>query len=321
MRQRPQKIGPRRGLTVLVLLGWLVLGIALAPPGFAEGVPNDVCADCHDEIAEAFANTAHGIYFLSRPALAEYGCESCHGSAAQHIEEGTAESIINPARHDQFGGKEMCLTCHDDAGFDDWAFSHHNTGGLNCADCHQMHADVGVHAQSLKAELPGLCYDCHTGVRAAFVMPSHHPVREGMLDCSDCHAPHGGTVSLTHEGSGRELCFSCHADKEGPFVYEHAPANEDCMLCHTPHGSVANDLLREGEPALCLNCHAMHFHATVEGVDGPFSAPQAPERTGISTPDGWKRGMLTKCTQCHTGIHGTDMPSQSISTGGNALTR
>jgi DmsE family decaheme c-type cytochrome len=152
-------------------------------------------------------------------------------------------------------------------------------------------------------------------------MPSHHPIAEGKISCLDCHNAHGGSVSFTLDDSGRELCFSCHAEKEGPFLFEHAPVNEDCMLCHAPHGTVADNLLKQTEPTLCLNCHAMHFHGSIEGIDGPFTPPQAPERAGISTPDGFKQAMLTKCTQCHTEIHGSDMPSQSISTGGNALTR
>jgi predicted CXXCH cytochrome family protein len=108
---------------------------------------------------------------------------------------------------------------------------------------------------------------------------------------------------------------------EGPFIYEHPPVTEDCMICHTPHGSVANSLLKQGEPALCLNCHSMHFHAGIVGVDGEFDTPQAPERGGFSTPDAWKRVMLTKCTQCHSEIHGSDLPSQSISGQGRSLTR
>jgi DmsE family decaheme c-type cytochrome len=152
-------------------------------------------------------------------------------------------------------------------------------------------------------------------------MPSHHPVREGKMSCLDCHNPHGGRVGLAQDDSGRELCFSCHPEKEGPFIYEHAPVSEDCMTCHTPHGSVADNLLIQTEPTLCLNCHAMHFHASVEGWDGNFGVPMAPERAGFSTPDGWKKGMLTKCTQCHTEIHGSDLPSQSISTSGTGLTR
>jgi mono/diheme cytochrome c family protein len=84
---------------------------------------------------------------------------------------------------------------------------------------------------------------------------------------------------------------------------------------------VADNLLKQQEPTLCLNCHSMHFHAGVVGVDGEFDTPQAPDRGGVSTPDAWKRVMLTKCTQCHTEIHGSDLPSQSISGQGRALTR
>jgi DmsE family decaheme c-type cytochrome len=238
-----------------------------------------------------------------------------------HVEEGTAETILNPAKQDQFGSAVLCLNCHEDRQFDEWAFSSHNTAGLNCASCHSAHQAVDAGAGFAKQDVPELCYECHSDVRASFYMPSHHPVKEGKMSCLDCHAPHGGDVALVHESSGRELCFSCHGEMEGPFVYEHQPVNEDCQICHSPHGSVADNLLVENEPTLCLNCHDMHFHATVEGVDGAFTIPRDPSRNGESTPDGWKRGFLTKCTQCHTAVHGSDLPSQATSGGGTGLTR
>jgi hypothetical protein len=49
--------------------------------------------------------------------------------------------------------------------------------------------------------------------------------------------------------------------------------------------------------------------------------PLDPSRNSESTVDGWKKVMLTKCTQCHSMIHGSDLPSQEISNGGGALTR
>ena len=302
---------------------WFCLALFAAllwmhPPAVqAGGVANEVCAACHDEISEAFALTPHGRYLSERPGMAEYSCEACHGSAAEHVEEGDPDKIINPAKQDQFGS-QMCLTCHDDAEFDDWSFAHHNAADLNCASCHTVHSGT---AGGMKKSTPDLCYDCHSDVRAASLMPSHHPVAEGKMSCQDCHNPHGGQTQYTLNASSRELCFSCHADIEGPFVYEHAPVNEDCMICHSPHGTVADKLLKQTEPALCLNCHPMHFHAAVEGWDGAFATPQTPERAGVSTPDGWKLGMLTKCTQCHTEVHGSDHPSQAASTAGNALTR
>jgi len=301
---------------VIMLLG--TVSSANQPPPDAALVGNETCADCHDEISEAFHRTIHGLAYKADQSGWSVSCESCHGPGSAHVEEGDPELIINPANTDQFDGSETCLNCHKTESLDDWAYSHHNSADVNCSSCHSVHT---TSEQIVRKSSPELCYECHTDVRAASYMPSHHPVAEGKIECRDCHNPHGGSLSLTADDTGRELCFGCHGEKEGPFVYEHAPVNEDCLSCHTPHGSVADNLLIQTEPGLCLNCHAMHFHATIEGVEGEFVPPLAPERASLSTHDAWKRGMLTKCTQCHTEIHGTDLPSQSISTGGNALTR
>ncbi len=301
--------------------GWVVLivGLLLVASAAQADIPNDVCMSCHDDMEDSFAKTPHGVYLSGHPTLADNSCESCHGAGNAHVEtEGDPDAIINPAGQDQFDTQVLCLTCHSGHQFDDWAFSSHNAAGVGCASCHVVHGEAG---HSFKAEPPDLCYTCHSDVRAAAHMPSHHPIGEGKLSCQDCHGAHGETPTLVMDGSGNELCYSCHAAKEGPFVYEHAPATEDCKICHVPHGSVADNLLVQAEPALCLNCHPMHFHAAIEGWDGSFGTPQTPERAGESTPEGWKIAMLTKCTQCHTAMHGTDLPSQTISSGGNALTR
>lgn len=304
---------------MLAANGVLILGLILIGTGMVgAAVTNDVCADCHEELCEEFHKTPHGTYFSTNSQLAGASCESCHGSALAHIESGAPEDIVNPARQDQFGGEELCLSCHTGHQFDDWAFSAHNAADVTCSDCHTVHAvDGAVVSQST----PDLCYSCHSDVRAAANMPSHHPIAEGKMECQDCHGLHGAPARFVMEDTGRELCLSCHTEKEGPFVYEHAPVEEDCMICHTPHGSVANNLLVQNQPSLCLSCHPMHFHATAMSVDGDFDTPQAPERAGSSTPDSFERGMLTNCSQCHIEIHGSDLPSQEISTGGNALTR
>jgi DmsE family decaheme c-type cytochrome len=298
---------------LFVLAGfWLTAG-----PAWAQGVSKDVCADCHD-LVEAFDKTPHGIYFADDVRLSEAACRSCHGPATEHIEEGDPAKIINPANDDQFSAASLCLNCHQDQTFDDWEFSEHHAADVSCASCHVVH-EAGY--ASLKKQGPELCYDCHSDVRAAAYMPSRHPIAEGKIGCTDCHNVHGGSTPFAHDGTGRELCFTCHAEVEGPFVYEHAPVEEDCMICHAPHGAVADKLLKQSEPALCLNCHAMHFHATIEGLDGDFVPPADSNLLVQSTPDGWRRGMLTKCTQCHSSVHGSDLPAQAISTGGNALTR
>lgn len=323
MKKHPESRPFGFGITVVMLAGiiWMFSAVAWGgkTPEGAVLVGDETCLSCHDDIGENYAKTLHG-------ALSEFSsggksvilCESCHGPGSAHAEEMDPELIVNPAKDDQFEESSTCLTCHNTEQFDNWTFAHHNGGDVSCSSCHKVHTEAKEWTQE---EVLDLCYQCHAEVRAETMMPSHHPVREGKMSCLDCHNPHGGQTAFSMEFTNREMCFSCHPEKEGPFIFEHAPANEDCMLCHNPHGSVADNLLISNEPTLCLNCHSMHFHATIEGWDGDFTDPLEPSRNGTSTPEGWKIGMLTKCTQCHTAIHGSDMPSQTISTGGNALTR
>ncbi len=300
------------------LLLMIVFVILLTSQSILAGVSDEVCSSCHDEVTSDFGATAHGIYFSSKSHLSDATCETCHGSGIDHIEDGNPEMIINPANSGQFGAKELCLTCHKSHKFNNWNFSAHGNADLTCADCHTVHAKVEKHVVKRSSDN---CLKCHTDVRASLSMPSHHPIGEGKLECVDCHGAHGEPARLTMDNSGAELCYSCHAEKEGPFVYEHAPVMEDCMICHSPHGTIADNLLKQSEPSLCLSCHPMHFHATVVSVDGDFATPQAPERAGTSDYDSMERGFTTKCTQCHTEIHGSDLPSQATSTGGQALTR
>ncbi len=67
-----------------------------------------------------------------------------------------------------------------------------------------------------------------------------------------------------------ETCTTCHAEKRGPFLWEHQPVNEDCTNCHTPHGSNITPLLKSRPPFLCDECH-----------DGPHNS-QAPYGTAVA---------------------------------------
>ena len=151
-------------LTALLLVAAVAAFGSLAGSARAGDVDNETCLACHDDVGENFQFTAHGTYFESRPALTEFGCESCHGSGVDHIDDPTPENILNPANAGQFGSTVLCLQCHKDTQFDEWDFSHHNSADLNCSSCHVVHAS---HAQSLKKPTPELCYDCHSNVRAA----------------------------------------------------------------------------------------------------------------------------------------------------------
>ena len=75
------------------------------------------------------------------------------------------------------------------------------------------------------------------------------------MSCSSCHNPHDGNrPKMIGADSVNELCYKCHTEKRGPFLFEHAAVREDCVSCHDPHGSNHKRLLvaEDAEPVLEL---------------------------------------------------------------------
>jgi DmsE family decaheme c-type cytochrome len=144
---------------------------------------------------------------------------------------------------------------------------------------------------------PNVCYTCHKEERSEFFKSSHHPVREGQMACSECHNPHGddGTGFMVQAVS-REKCTACHAEKRGPFLWEHAPAAQDCTLCHLPHGSNQPALLKKRVPQLCQECHDPAGHPSVS-------------YNGSKLPSAFMQ--VKSCMNCHSAVHGSNHPSGS----------
>ena len=106
-----------------------------------------------------------------------------------------------------------------------------------------------------------VCGKCHLDIKARFNRRSHHPLVEGRITCSNCHQPHGSMYpSMIKTPSVNQLCYKCHAEKRGPFMWQHPPVDENCATCHTPHGSVHEWLLVEKVPNLCQGCHDSTTH-------------------------------------------------------------
>ena len=142
------------------------------------------------------------------------------------------------------------------------------------------------------------------------------------MTCGDCHNPHGELT--THERTN-DLCLDCHTRYQGPFVFGHAPVEDDCTICHDPHGSVANNLLVQNEPFMCLQCHEGHFHLLRESnfdadpTDATLPTDAANIVNSAHGSEGFQTSLGTKCTTCHKVVHGSDFPSQPLS--GKGLTR
>jgi DmsE family decaheme c-type cytochrome len=190
-----------------------------------------------------------------------------------------------------------CMSCHRGDTHTWWAGSAHDDADLGCTACHTVHVAVNPVADPVAVN--GLCYQCHTQVRSAAKMRSRHPIEEGRTACVDCHNPHGSsTEALLAEPTLNDNCYRCHAEKRGPFLFEHAPVTEDCGSCHQPHGSINDALLTVRTPFLCQQCHSAAFH------------PSLPT-TGSGLPGGAaNQNLLSKnCLNCHSQVHGSNHPS------------
>lgn len=258
-----------------------------------------LCKACHPTQAQSYALTPHSK--LSRDPRDEtqaLGCEMCHGPGRAHFTAGGGRGVggIISFRPDgpETGEKqnEACLKCHQKGSKLFWAAGAHQERGLRCVSCHTLMKKVSVANQLKKPEVMEVCFQCHTLQKAQLYRSSHMPIREKKVTCTDCHNPHGTlTDKLLKANSVNELCYTCHAELRGPFLWEHPPARENCLYCHNPHGSIYRKLLVINPPRLCQNCHIETEHNTdPQGLDSRFL-------------------LNRSCLNCHSRVHGSNHPS------------
>lgn len=270
----------------------------------ADYIGDDNClAKCHqhDQILSDFQHSVHGEQIASETGLPLVNCESCHGAGSLAVEHAEKEKKCNTKELLPIGDfpsqaqSLICLKCHSAVStpvLTHWNASSHANSDVSCFDCHMLHQ--GPSQKVPREEMAELCYGCHQEIRADYAQFSHHPVPENKMVCTDCHNPHGTTSDFDLIGmTVKETCTSCHMDKQGPFVYEHADVTNECTNCHRPHGSPNNPLLTVSQPFLCMQCHTGHLDS------------HRPTLENASI----KSGFYNRCTDCHSAVHGSNVPS------------
>jgi DmsE family decaheme c-type cytochrome len=298
--------------------------------GPATYVGAKVCESCHELAKREFSQTVMGKILLEHPRdeVEGRGCETCHGPGSVYV-AAMAKAMAHGAKPDQpvhgpsVGGvisfrpdggqtpdeqNAVCLTCHNRGAQAFWRASTHASRGLRCTDCHfimrkispRFQLRVAMESNPFVTTRPEtqVCLRCHLQKKMQINLPSHMPLREGLMVCTDCHNPHGGPYpDQLVRATVNEVCYTCHAEKRGPFLWIHPPEVQSCLNCHTPHGSVNRFLLKLRPPRLCQQCHIGSFHP---------SEPHAPGEVFV---------FGSACLHCHSAIHGSNAP------GGYALTR
>jgi DmsE family decaheme c-type cytochrome len=274
---------------------------ATAPASEQTALP--ACTDCHDAM-KTFGSNPHAHGLAKKGEVPNALCESCHGDGRAHIEGGgDKEKIYRPAG--VAGANKTCLTCHDVSTdrISRHGGVHANSATVNCLTCHSIHSSEQRAPHLLAKPQLALCENCHATQVASFRnKPYAHRLGRGGMECASCHEPHGlpGRENLRTTRAGELPCLSCHAEKRGPFVFQHgAQAVGDCLTCHEPHGSSNPKQLKRATVAqLCIECHSP--------TATPTLGSQPPSFHNLSLP------RYQNCTTCHVAVHGSNRDPQLL---------
>jgi DmsE family decaheme c-type cytochrome len=271
-------------------------------------VGDDTCTTCHEAEGKGLHATLHGKAQNERtPAASGRSCETCHGPGKAHVDSGDATRIKRFTAISPREASDTCLTCHNRGVHANWKGSPHDSRNMSCITCHSVHSPKSAKAQLKTMSEIDTCATCHKPQAMKVRRTQHMPITEGKMSCSSCHNPHGSTnVKQLKVGHWvNESCVSCHTEKRGPFLWEHAAGRESCVTCHDPHGSSNDRMLVAKPPMLCQRCHIGTRHpSTIYDGKNVQSVATASNRI-------YGRG----CVNCHSNIHGSNHPS------GNAFLR
>ncbi len=303
--------GALMGMAGALLLSWGTPSAQAQAPG------PEVCKACHADYVATFEASIHGKKGHPKSPASAGGCAVCHGDGTEHVKAGGGRGVggIRNLGSKKLPAEEksaVCLTCHaDNRHLAFWESGRHRKNEVSCSNCHNPHGgndallridNPSISPLSRTSRVPqqDLCFTCHRDIRAQVLRPSHHPIQEGKIQCSSCHNPHGALshAMLRHETVNQQ-CLSCHADKRGPYMFEHPPVEENCLTCHNPHGSRSVKLLREKVPNLCQDCHDAAQH--------PGTAYDPPDSFQGATPN--TRFVARSCLNCHNEVHGSNAPA------------
>ena len=259
----------------------------------------ETCVGCHENYDTTVTPTKHGFKANERTPMAQRGCESCHGPGEAHASDPENVKPIQFPKVAANVANGQCQSCHNRGEHALWDGSQHENRNIKCIDCHRVHSSEGPTLMRAKTQQL-TCARCHQSITNKQQRFNHMPVREGKMTCASCHNVHGSVnVKLLRTGTTvDQSCTSCHTEKRGPFLWEHAPVVDSCTTCHDSHGSNNDRMLQAKVPFLCQRCHVTSRHP-----------PTVYEGVTLQNSSNANKIYGKACANCHQQVHGSNHPN------------
>jgi len=279
-------------------------------PHAAGAAPAESCANCHDDVIESLAASAHDQ--ASTEGAKRPGCVSCHGSLHTMVPRSDAASPVSPKRL-----AETCGACHADPKLGEqagvklvqplaaYAASVHAQGvargehAATCSSCHGAHdilPGADVKSKVHRENVPETCSECHPKIARTFAASVHGvAAAKGIGEspvCTDCHGEHR-ILGPADKGSPvfasnvpKMTCGRCHGDlrvtEKFGMKNTAVEAFEDSF-----HGLAS----RSGSVTVanCASCHGVHD-----------ILPSTDSRSHIAPEN-----LAATCGNCHPGAGGS----------------
>ncbi len=261
------------------------------------------CGNCHEDEAEEYGQSMHGLKFVHMEELAPH-CWNCHGkhnilpssdpasktyfqnlpntccSCHEHLNEIVGDTIRPPCVRKEFlmgihgklvmEGLEEAPTCN------------------TCHPAHSIRKRIDPKSTIYKLNVGNTCGQCHIDVLEAYGESIHaRALRHGILEsatCTDCHGEHRILPpDSAYIADSHDACISCHNDPKLMRKYG-LPSDVVSTYEDSYHGLSVK--LGRKNAATCGSCHGNH---DIHTVDEPFSTVN-------------EKNLVKTCSKCHENV-------------------